>query len=151
MTPKYLLNLALIGGLALGAGTACAPPAQAAHAPGGLETWERNHPEAARALGVWARGHGPAAGRFFEWDAHHTERAHAFVTWSIEHPGLGARAFADTHPGWEYFDVIVREHLPAANAFMNWCRHYPEAAESLMNHPGGLAWAGHHLYQDAWR
>lgn len=144
------LNLALAAGLLLMAGTACAAPVAAHHAPGGMELWEHNHPEASQALGAWVRSHPDAAHRFFDWDAHHTERAHEFVTWSIQHPREGVRVFAGTHPNWEFFDVIAREHVPAANAFMDWCRHFPEAAETLMNHPGGLDWAGHHLYAASW-
>lgn len=150
MSSRTLLNFALVGTLVVGAGVACAPPAHAAHAPGGMEAWEHNHPEASRALGAWVREHPDAAKRFFEWDGHHTERAHEFVTWSIAHPHEGIRMFADMHRGWEGFDVIAREHVPAANAFMEWCRHFPEAAEALMNHPGGLEWAGHHLYGAYW-
>jgi hypothetical protein len=45
----------------------------------------------------------------------------------------------------------MRDHQPAANAFMGWCRHHPEAAEKLMSHPGGLNWAGHHLYAAYWK
>lgn len=35
-------------------------------------------------------------------------------------------------------------------ALLGWCRHYPEATESRMSHPGGLDWAGHHRYAAAW-
>jgi hypothetical protein len=151
MSRHPLLDCALAGGLLLAGGIACAPPVSAAHAPAGLEGWERGYPMASQALGGWVRTHPEAARRFFEWDGHHTERAHAFVTWSIAHPNEGIRAFAAAHPGWPEFDLIAREHVPAANAFMGWCRRFPEAAEALMNHPGGLDWAGRHLYADAWR
>lgn len=142
--PKYL-SLALAGGLLALVGTACARPMYAQASPG-LEGWERNHPEASRDLGAWAREHRDAARKCFEWDAARPERSHAFVTWSIAHPNEGIRAFADTHRGWDRFDAIAREHQPALNAFMAWCRRHPKAAEALMSHPGGLAWAGHHLY-----
>jgi hypothetical protein len=150
MFPRKQLSLALASGLLILAGTACARPMHAQVAPG-LEGWERTHPEASRELGAWVREHPDAARKFFEWDAAHPERAHAFVTWSITHKGEGIRAFAETHPGWEHFDVIMRDHQPAANAFMGWCRRHPEAAEALMSHPGGLNWAGHHLYATYWK
>jgi len=141
------------GGLACGRPVVISASAPApAPGPGGMEGWERTHPEASQALGAWVREHPEAAHRFFDWDGHHTERAHAFVTWSITHPNEGIRAFAVTHRGrgWEEFDFIMRDHQPAANAFIGWCRHYPEAAESLMRHPGGLEWAGHHIYAGYW-
>jgi hypothetical protein len=146
MNKGKMLNLALAAGFAVFAVTACSSPVAAMHAPGGMEAWEHNHPEASHALAKWVKEHPDAANKFFEWDARHTERAHAFVTWSITHPGEGPRKFAETHPDWEMFDEIMRDHLPAARSFMEWCRHFPDAAEALMNHPGGLAWAGHHIY-----
>ena len=151
MTSRKHLGLALAAGLLILAGTACARPMVAAQSAPGLEGWERTHPEASRELGAWVHGHPDAARQFFEWDAAHPERAHAFVTWSITHPGEGIRAFAETHRGWEAFDVIMRDHQPAANTFMAWCRRRPEAAEALMNHPGGLNWAGHHIYASYWK
>lgn len=151
MASSKRLSLILAGGLLILAGTACARPMPAAHAQPGLEGWERAHPEASRELGAWVRQHPDAARVFFDWDAAHPERAHEFVTWTITHRGEGIRAFADTHRGWGQFDLIMRDHQPAANAFMGWSRHHPEAAEALMNHPGGLNWAGHHLYASNWR
>jgi hypothetical protein len=151
MQRRNLLNLTLDAGLVILAGTACARPMSAAQSEPAMEGWERNHPEASRDLGAWVREHPDAARKFFDWDAAHTERAHEFVTWSIAHKGEGIRAFAETHRGWEHFDVIMRDHTPAANAFMGWCRHHPDAAEALMNHPGGLNWAGHHLYASFWK
>jgi hypothetical protein len=153
MTPRTLVGLSLAAGLLILAGTACAPPrmAVAVHAEPGLEGWERAHPEAARDLGAWVREHPDAARQFFAWDGEHPERAHEFVTWSITHRDEGIRAFAERHRHWGTFDVIMRDHQPAANAFMGWTRHHPEAAEALMRHPGGLNWAGHHLYASFWR
>jgi hypothetical protein len=127
--------------------------AACAHTPHGeasLETWSGNHPQASEELGVWVRNHPQAAAQFFEWDAHNPERAHEFVTWTITHPGQPIDVFVATHPGWPYFDRIAMSHRPGADAFMAWCRRHPNAAEALMNHPGGLAWAGHHLYASSW-
>ena len=120
-----------------------------AHQPRGavsLEQWSDNHPQASQELGAWVQQHPDTAARFFEWDAHHPERAREFVTWTIYHPGQPIEGFAATHPGWRYFDRISVDHRAGADAFMTWCRRHPEAAERLMNHPGGLNWAGHHLY-----
>jgi hypothetical protein len=121
-----------------------------APARGGMERWGETHPAASQELGVWVQTHPDAAARFFEWDGHHPERAHEFVTWSIYHPAQPIEGFVATHPGWQYFDQIVLHHRPAADAFMAWCRRHPQAAEALMNHPGGLDWAGHHLYASSW-
>jgi hypothetical protein len=124
-----------------------------AHHPSGeagIEVWANNHPQAAQQLGVWVQQHPDAASQFFEWDARHPDRAHEFVTWTIYHPTLYIDAFMALHPGWPYFDNIAAHHRPAADAFMAWCRRHPQAAESLMNHPGGLYWAGHHLYGTYW-
>lgn len=152
MTSRTLLNLSLLGSLLALTSFACARPAVvvAAPGPGGLEAWEHNHPEAARDLGVWVRTHPDAAKKFFAWDSHHPERSHAFVTWAIAHPGEGIPAFSATHPRWEHFDDIMLNHAPAANAFIGWCRRHPQAAEALMSHPGGLDWAGRHLYGASW-
>ena len=68
-----------------------------------------------------------------------------FVTWAIYHPGENIDWFVSQHPGWGQFDMIAQTHRPAANAFIDWCRRHPRAAEDLMNHPNGLAWAGNHL------
>jgi hypothetical protein len=147
MKSRIRLTLGLAGGLLAVSGIACAHPAMVAmHEPGGLQAWENHHPEASRELGAWVSGHRDAARKFFEWDARHPERSHEFVTWAITHRGEGIEAFAMTHRGWEFFDEIMLKHKPAANDFIGWCRHHPDAAEELMNHPGGLDWAGHHLW-----
>lgn len=151
MKPPSLLFLALSGCLLSVASTACARPVVVGTLePGGLEAWERNHPEASRELGVWVKHHPAAARKFFEWDAHHPARSHAFVTWSIRHPDQGIRAFAHQHPRWRRVGDIMTRHAPAANALMAWCRQHAPAAEALMNHPGGLDWVGHHLYAGSW-
>lgn len=125
-----------------------------AHGPRGgkasIEQWAGNHPQASEALGVWVRNHPPAARAFFEWDAAHSERAHEFVTWTVVHPAQPIEGFVATHPGWPQFDDIAMHHRAAADGFMIWCRKYPDAAEALMSHPGGLAWAGEHLYASSW-
>ena len=151
MTKRLRTCLVLAGILATIGGLACARATVApAQEPGGLETWERTHPEASRELGIWVKQHPEAARRLFEWDGQHTDRAHALVTWAIHHPEAGVQAFAASHPEWPEADQIMREHRPAANAFLAWCRRFPEAAESLMSHPGGLDWAGRHLYAASW-
>jgi hypothetical protein len=124
------------------------PPAPAAApAPVPLERWAEVHPQAARELGDWARAHPQAARRFFEWDGHHPERAQEFVGWTTAHPSDGLNAFVATHPGWPFFNEVMKQHRPAADAFMAWCRRHPPAAEALMHHPRGLQWAGHNLYR----
>ncbi len=125
-------------------------PAIALAEPPGLDRWARNHPQASRELGSWVRNHREAARLFFEWDGTHPERSHEFVTWAVVNPGARIQAFIDTHPGWPTFDRIVATHRPAANTFMAWCRRHPRAAQALMSHPGGLRWAGEHLYSAYW-
>jgi hypothetical protein len=119
-------------------------------APPGIERWNVNHPEAATELGQWVKNHPEAAERFFEWDGRHPERSREFVTWTIGHPGENIDIFVKTHPGWPLFDVIMERHRPAADAFMAWSRRHPRAAETLMMHPRGLEWAGHHLWAQYW-
>jgi hypothetical protein len=128
---------------------ACAtppPPRQQA----GIEEWSQHHPAASQELGAWVQQYPDAASLFFEWDGHHPERAREFVTWTIYHPGQPIEGFVVTHPGWQYFDRISSTHRAAADVFMAWCRRRPQAAEALMNHPGGLNWAGTHLYAGMW-
>ena len=116
----------------------------------GIETWSQNHPAASQELGVWVRSHPQAAALFFEWDGHHPERSKEFVAWTIGHPAQPIDGFVASHPGWQYFDKISEQHRPAAETFMAWCRRFPRPAEALMNHPGGLQWAGNHLYAADW-
>jgi hypothetical protein len=118
--------------------------------PAGLESWQRHHPEASRELGDWVRAHPHAAPRFFAWDAEHPSRSKAFVLWSIANPAMDIEVFVREHRRWPIFDEIAEHHRPAANAFMDWARRHPRAAEALMNHPRGLDWAGRHLYAEYW-
>jgi hypothetical protein len=141
------------GGAVAVAVAAPAPVVDAIDGPEvGIELWKDHHPEAARELGEWIRAHHGSARFFFEWDGHHPERAKGFVMWAIRHPGEGIEAFSASHANerWEQFEDIMLHHRVAADQFMAWCRRHPRAAESLMNHPRGLEWAGHHLFRDAW-
>jgi hypothetical protein len=140
-----VMKTALIVLLAAGCGASVAEQRRDS-----IEQWAGNHPEASRELGVWVQTHPEAAALFFEWDGHHPERSHEFVTWTIQHPAQPIETFVVMHPGWQYFDRIMEQHRPAAEAFMAWCRRHPPAAERLMSHPGGLIWAGRHLYADSW-
>ncbi len=144
--------LLVVGSIACATPRPVPPPApMQSGAEVGMEMWAQNHPEASRELGEWVKRHPNAAHLFFDWDGHHHDRAKHFVTWTIKHPNQNLDDFALEHSErWEYLDQIMASHRPAANEFMNWCRQHHEAAEALMNHPGGLEWAGHHLYQDAW-
>ena len=143
---KALLG-SLAGALLVAASFGCA------HQPRGeasIEGWADRHPQASQELGSWVQAHPPAARVFFEWDAAHPERAHEFVTWTLRHPNQPIEGFVATHPNWGQFDEIALHHRAAADTFMAWCRRHPEAAEALMSHPGGLAWAGDHLYSSSW-
>jgi hypothetical protein len=125
-------------------------PAVALAEPPGLDQWSKNHPQASVELGHWVRNHPGAARKLFEWDGTHPARSKEFVTWSIRNPAQPIQTFIALHPDWPYFDEIAAKHRPAADAFMGWCRRHPQAAETLMNHPGGLRWAGDHLYAEYW-
>jgi len=115
-----------------------------------IERWADNHPEASRELGVWVRTHQQAGPVFFEWDSQHPARAQQFVIWTVRHPSEPIEAFTSTHPRWPGFEKIMETHRPATQAFMDWCRRHPAAAEALMRHPGGLHWAGHHIFKAEW-
>jgi hypothetical protein len=147
-TLVVLISMLVICGCA-----ASVPPPSAISMPAreaAIERWADNHPEAASDLGNWVKTHAQAARKFFEWDSTHPDRSKMFVTWAITHPGEGIDVFAAQHPGWQYFDEIMERHRPAAQSFIAWCRHHPRAAEALMSHPGGLQWAGNHLYKAYW-
>jgi hypothetical protein len=132
--------------LAVVAGCAHSPPPASAS----IDRWADNHLQASQELGEWVRNHPDGAARFFEWDGHNPERSKEFVTWTLVHPSENIDAFVVTHRGWPVFDQIMERHRPAAETFMGWARRHPQAAESLMNHPRGLEWAGHHLYATYW-
>jgi hypothetical protein len=134
----------------MAAALALALPALSLAEPQGLDRWSKNHPQASRELGEWVKNHPAAAGRFFEWDGAHPARAKEFVTWAIARPAESVDVFVAAHPGWPVFDQIMERHRPAAETFVAWCRRHPPAAEALMTHPGGLHWAGHHLYREYW-
>jgi hypothetical protein len=147
-----MMNKALLGSLAgallLAASFGCAHQQRGGEAS--IEVWADRHPQASQDLGSWVQAHPPAARVFFEWDAAHPERAHEFVTWTITHPNQPIEGFVATHPNWGQFDDIALHHRAAADTFMAWCRRHQQAAEALMSHPGGLSWAGHHLYASSW-
>lgn len=115
-----------------------------------LEQWSHNHPPASEALGSWVRAHSDAAHLFFEWDGNHPDRSQKFVTWTLNHPNMEVDAFVHHHPEWPELNDIMLNHKPAARGFMEWCRAYPDAARALMSHPGGLRWAGDHLFKADW-
>lgn len=123
------------------------PPPPPPPAPGSpLQAWSGNHPAASQALGLWAHNHAPAAAWLFQWDGAHAYQSKELVGWLLARPGLGVPAFVETHPGWPEFNQFARGHQPALFTFFEWCRRFPAAAEALTNQPGGLEWAGHHLY-----
>jgi hypothetical protein len=144
----------MIGILLLFGCVAAVPPPDATSAARGavvIDRWSDRYPEASQALGDWVARHPAAARKFFEWDSNHTGRAHDFVTWTIFNRNRSIDEFVRAHPQWPVFQEIMDRHRPAAESFANWCRHFPDAAESLMNHPGGLDWAGRHLYRAYWQ
>jgi len=133
-------SLLFVAGCLLFATAGCAsshpppPPPPSAHAT--IEGWERRHPAASQELGDWVRNHSQAAQSLFLWDSHH--------------PGANIDAFVASHPSWNDFNWILAHHRPAANSFMAWCRRHPGASRELMHYPGGLHWAGTHLYESYW-
>ncbi len=133
------------------AAAACAPAVVVAPTPmPPLEVWARNHSAASEALGFWVRNHPHSASWMFEWDAKQPGKAQALVEWTLAHPGEHVPAFASQHPAWPEFNQFAMAHLPAVHNFFEWCVRFPEAARSLVHHPGGLHWAGYHLYAAEW-
>ena len=124
---------------------ACAhlPPPRRAAAMAG---WEHRHPIAAQELGNWVQTHQPAARQLFEWDAHHPRGARQLVGWALTHPRQPVDRFVASHLGRPGFIRMLEAHRPASQTFLAWCRRQPQAAEDLVAHPGGLAWAGNHLF-----
>ena len=123
----------------------------AAKAGDPLEMWEKNNPDASKALGEWAHSHKEAAKYIFEWDAQNPERSQELVTWAVEHPTEHLGKFHRQHKDWPELDEIERHHKPAMEDFLQWCHNYPDAARSLMEHSGALAWAGDHLWKESKR
>ena len=153
MSKRLAILTGTVLALAVGCGApvSAPPPAPVANPAEGMEMWAQNHPDASRELGEWVRRHPEAAHLLFDWDGHHHDQARHFVIWTIGHPNQGIDDFSMEHSDrWDEFDAIMQTHRPAAMEFMSWCRARHGAAESLMNHPRGLEWAGHHLYPDAW-
>ena len=134
--------------LLLLAAAACAPAVVVVPTPvlPPLEAWAQNHPAASQALGQWVHSHPPAASWLFEWDGRHPLMARDLVEWALVHPGGSVPAFAAEHPGWPEIDAFATAHVVAVHNFFEWCVHFPAAARALVAHPGGLRWAGHHLY-----
>ena len=124
------------------------PPPPSAHAT--IEGWEHRHPAASQELGDWVRNHSQAAQKLFLWDSHHPGAAEEFVDWSLANPNANIDVFVAAHPSWNDFNWIVENHRPASNSFMGWCRRHPGASRELMHYPGGLHWAGTHLYESYW-
>ena len=139
---RLIVRLAVAVLCVTGAAGCASHPARGGAAS--LESWNENHPEAARELCGWASAHSQAATRLFEWEGTHPERAREFVDWAVIHPHQGLDTFVSEHPRWSDFDFITETHRPAATAFIAWARHHPEAAQALVNHPGGLKWAARH-------
>jgi len=117
------------------------PPPNTNRRAEALAAWNTEHPQAATELCTWAKNHPEAASRFFDWAGHHREHSQEFVGWTLAHPNKHIDAFVTEHPRWGDFDWIAETHHPAANAFMDWVRRHPEAAEALMSHPGALVYA----------
>ncbi|MHB8421128.1 MAG: hypothetical protein ACYDCL_23920 [Myxococcales bacterium] len=133
------------------AALACAPAVVVAPTPvPPLEVWAQNHSAASQALGLWVRNHSPAAAWMFGWDSRHPGKAEALVAWTLAHPGERVPVFVAQHPDWPEFNQFAMSHLPAVHNFFEWCLRFPAAARSLVAHPGGLHWAGDHLYGAEW-
>ncbi|MGD0584482.1 MAG: hypothetical protein ABSA86_01725 [Oryzomonas sp.] len=115
-----------------------------------IERWADNNPEAAAELGNWVKNHPQAARKFFDWDGTHPDQSKIFVFWAISHSRESIDVFLSQHHDWAYFNELIKQHRPAAKAFINWCRHHTQASDELINHPGGLQWAGNHLYKAFW-
>ncbi len=125
----------------------------ASRAPGSasIENWAARYPDAARGLGAWAHDNPEAARFVFEYDGRHPDRNRELILWAIYHPSDDVALFAAKHPGWEWFDTVMKTHRAGADQFLQWARSQPVAAEELVGHPSGLLWAGDHLYAAEWK
>jgi hypothetical protein len=127
-----------------------APAASFSPREAAIERWADNNPEAAAELGNWVKNHPQAARKFFDWNGTHPDQSKQFVFWAISHSRESIDVFISQHKDWPNFNELVEQHRPAAKAFINWCRHHTQASEELINHAGGLQWAGNHLYKAFW-
>ena len=107
-----------------------------------LTEWKAHHPEAAQSLREWSRKDAQAARKVFAWDGLHPERTKALVDWARSNPRDDVLAFHTKHQDWPEFQELLDKHRDALNGFVAWVRQNPDAAESLMEHPRGLEWAG---------
>ncbi|MGP8216654.1 MAG: hypothetical protein ACLQQ4_13905 [Bacteroidia bacterium] len=114
-----------------------------------LEQWEHNHPDASKALGEWAKANKKAAKYLFDWDGDHPDRSQALVAWAIDHPKEELSKFHKEHKDWPELDEFEKSHKKAMEGFLKWCSDYAEGARALMEHSGGLKWAGDHLWKEA--
>jgi hypothetical protein len=121
-----------------------------AEEPPHLEHWSEAHADASRALGEWIRQYPRAARAIFEWDAHNAEHPTAFVHEVANRPEETLDQYIHDHPDVHGFDSWAEANRPATEAFMAWVRQFPQAANALMEHHGGLAWAGEHIYSFDW-
>ena len=125
-------------------------PKQTAKDVAALKQWETTYQQAASDLGSWVIDKPAAAKLFFAWDGKHPAKTKEFVTWATTKPNESLDMFVTANPKWPLFDKIAANHKEAAEAFVEWCRKYPKAAEELMNHPKGLHWVGNHQYKAYW-
>jgi hypothetical protein len=126
-------------------------PVVAAEDKDDLKKWADNHPKASKALGEWVKNRPKAAAKLFEWNGKHPEKSFDFVKWAITHPKKDAGDYIQANTGTPVLNDLIKDHRPATNEFMDWCRTYPDAAKGLMQHQGGLQWAGEHLYKALWQ
>lgn len=110
-----------------------------------LGRWSELHPDAAKALSAWMNRFTPPAAWMFQWDAAHPEGTQELIAWALRYPAQGVSSFIEMHPAWGAFDEFAQNHREAVLGFLIWCRQFPQAAELLANHPGGLGWVGRHL------
>jgi len=141
---KLLLSFAALGLLF------AARPVRAAE-PTGLDHWQSKHPNASPSLGEWVKRYPDPAKLFFDWAGQHNDHAKEFVLWTTRNPRKPLENFIQHHPHMDYFQQMTKDNRPAFDAFMGWCRRYPEAANAIMTHTEGMQWISKHMSEAVFR
>jgi Protein kinase domain len=106
-----------------------------------IERWTSKHKPAARALDEWVHANPVAAAALFAWDDQHPTAAVDLVAWASGDSAATLDAFLQVHPALRGLGYHAE-----LEAFVAWIRRYPQAAQSLVRHPRGLAWVGRQLH-----
>jgi len=104
-------------------------------------------PDPGKALAAWARSNIRAMRQLMNWESHRPEAFWQFVLWTVQNPSQDLDAFLRSHGHDAMLGEILVERRGMVRPFMEWCRLYPAAAESLVSYVAPLEWIGDHLYR----